>query len=351
MWILDIFSVIFEHFSDPKKRVFIGYIFLSICIAFLWLVLLKKISIKDAFWKVFDKRVFFAKSSQSDYLLFLLNRGFTFFVSPLLISQIAIATIIFHFLHKIDLLTSGIFSDISKTVVVILFTFFVFILDDLTKYFVHRWMHKWPILWSLHKVHHSATQLTPITIYRTHPLEGIVFSLRAAFTQGVSISLFIYLFGNNVDLLTILGVNILVFAFNVAGSNLRHSHIGIRYWKWLEFIFISPAQHQLHHSVAEEHHDKNFGASLAIWDWFFGSLHHSTETETLTLGLDEFEKDYNHSLFSLYVLPLKEISFHVINKIKIIQPFFSHVLSGFIRIFSVLGKIKARKQGINNEGI
>ena len=83
----------------------------------------------------------------------------------------------------------------------------------------------------------------------------------------------------------------------------------------------------------------------------FGSLHHSTETETLTLGLDEFEKDYNHSLFSLYVLPLKEISFHVINKIKIIQPFFSHVLSGFVRIFSVLGKIKARKQGINNEGI
>ena len=141
-------------------------------------------------------RVFFAKSSQSDYLVFLLNRGFTFFVSPLLISQIAIATVIFHFLHKIDLLTSGIFSDISKTVVVILFTLFVFILDDLTKYFVHRWMHKWPILWSLHKVHHSATQLTPITIYRTHPLEGIVFSLRAAFTQGVSISLFIYLFAS-----------------------------------------------------------------------------------------------------------------------------------------------------------
>ena len=101
MWIFDIFSVAFEHFSNPKKRVFIGYIFLSICIAFLWLVLLKKISIKDAFWRVFDKRVFFAKSSQSDYLVFLLNRGFTFFVSPLLISQIAIATIIFHFLHRI----------------------------------------------------------------------------------------------------------------------------------------------------------------------------------------------------------------------------------------------------------
>ena len=65
------------------------------------------------------------------------------------------------------------------------------------------------------------------------------------------------------------------------GSNLRHSHVGIQYWKWVEYIFISPAQHQLHHSIAKEHHDKNFGAALAIWDWLFGSLHHSVDFETL----------------------------------------------------------------------
>jgi sterol desaturase/sphingolipid hydroxylase (fatty acid hydroxylase superfamily) len=136
-------------------------------------------------------------------------------------------------------------------------------------------MHKWPILWSLHKVHHSATVLTPMTVFRTHPLEGIIFSLRSSVTQAISISSFIFLFGNTVSLYTVLGVNIFVFIFNVLGSNLRHSHVGIQYWKWVEYIFISPAQHQLHHSIAKEHHDKNFGAALAIWDWFFGSLHHS----------------------------------------------------------------------------
>ena len=66
---------------------------------------------------------------------------------------------------------------------------------------------------------------------------------------------------------------------------------------------------------------------------------------------DEYKKEYNHSLFSLYILPLKEISLHLMNKIVIIQLFFSKVLSGFIRIFSVLGKINARKQGIDNEDI
>jgi sterol desaturase/sphingolipid hydroxylase (fatty acid hydroxylase superfamily) len=73
----------------------------------------------------------------------------------------------------------------------------------------------------------------------------------------------------------------------MTGSNLRHSHINIRYWKWLEYIFISPSQHQLHHSIAEEHYDKNFGAALAVWDWLFGSLHLSESDQEITYGLTQ----------------------------------------------------------------
>ena len=47
-------------------------------------------------------------------------------------------------------------------------------------------------------------------------------------------------------------------------------------------FLISPAQ--LCHSISK-HYNKNYGAALAIWDWIFGSLHHSEETENLTLGL------------------------------------------------------------------
>ena len=65
-------------------------------------------------------------------------------------------------------------------------------LDDFSKFFIHRFMHKWPILWSIHKVHHSATTLTPMTVFRTHPLEGIIFSLRSSTTQAISISSFIF---------------------------------------------------------------------------------------------------------------------------------------------------------------
>ena len=181
------------NFVDPKKRIFGGYLLSAIFIAFLWLVFRRKFSVRDALSKIFDRRVLFSKSSFADIKVFLINRVFTFFISPLLITQLVIATAIFNFLISLDWNVSKIGEIVPTPVVIASFTLFVFVLDDLTKYFVHRWMHKIPFLWALHKVHHSAQQLTPMTIFRTHPLEGVVFSTRSAFVQGISISVFFYI--------------------------------------------------------------------------------------------------------------------------------------------------------------
>ena len=305
-----------NQFIDPKKRVFLAYIAISILIALGWFILNKKLSFKYALKKIFDKKIFFSKSAQSDYKVFLINQLVMMVISPLLITQLTIATALYFYFHSIEWLSVGMFKDTAPIIVVTAFTIFQFTIDDFSKYIIHRFMHRWPILWSLHKVHHSATVLTPMTVFRTHPLEGIIFSLRSSLTQAISISSFIFLFGNNVDLLTILGVNIFVFLFNVLGSNLRHSHIGIRYWKWVEYIFISPAQHQLHHSIAREHHDKNFGAALAIWDWLFGSLHHSVEFDTLELGISKNQKDETHNLKDLYLNPFIEIKNYIFKNFK-----------------------------------
>ena len=326
---MDIFSEyitnISNQFFDPKKRVFLAYLLISVLIAFFWFIFLRKYSFKNAYFKIFDKKIFFSTSAKSDYKVFLINQMVMMIVSPFLITQLAIATSLFFYFHTIDWLSSGMYSNTLPIIVVSAFTIFQFTLDDLSKYVIHRFMHKFPILWSIHKVHHSATTLTPMTVFRTHPLEGIIFSLRSAVTQAISISVFIFLFGNNVSLLAILGVNVFVFLFNILGSNLRHSHIGIRYWKWVEYVFISPAQHQLHHSIAREHHDKNFGAALACWDWLFGSLHHSIEFEDLELGIKKNQSEDSHSLTSLYIGPFIEIKDFFVkkyikskNKIKVI---------------------------------
>ena len=273
---LDIFSNLVSQFTNPKKRVFVLYLLLSVLIAFVWLVFNKKKSFKGSLKFIFNRQIFFSKSAKSDYKVFVINQVIMLLISPHLLTQMTIATALYLFFFNIEIFQIGYFSYVPQYLIVILFTFFHFLADDFSKYIVHRWMHRWPFLWALHKVHHSATNLTPMTVFRTHPLEGLVFTIRSAVTQGFVISTFVYFFGAGVDLYTILGANLFIFLFNVFGSNLRH-------------------------------YNKNYGATLAIWDWLFNSLHHSEETENLTLGLGSKDDQKKHTLIELYQTPLLEI--------------------------------------------
>ncbi|MEP5728632.1 MAG: sterol desaturase family protein [Sulfitobacter sp.] len=270
-------------------------------------MLIQKTSFGQALRRIFDPRIIFSRSALADYKIFVLNRVFTGFISPVLLTQVAIATAVYMALVRSDIVPWLGLENVSKSMVVALFSMTMFIVDDFTKYLMHRWMHKWPILWPIHKVHHAAETMTPMTVYRVHPLEGVLYASRSAVAQGTVISLFYFFFGNKVDLYTVIGVNVLVFIFHVTGSNLRHSHIDIRYPKWIEHIFISPAQHQIHHSVAEEHYDKNFGAALAIWDWLFKSLHVSEGEKDIKYGLAEEDQEFTSDLRTIYFGPLKEI--------------------------------------------
>lgn len=58
---------------------------------------------------------------------------------------------------------------------------------------------------------------------------------------------------------------------------LIYKHCG-KFWS---HIFISPAQHQIHHSLAHKHWDENYGEVFAIWDWAFGTLYVPETIEVL----------------------------------------------------------------------
>ena len=134
---LEYIGDIFHHFVDPKKRVFLGYIVLSIVIALLWLVFFKKKGLKSAFFKVFDKRILLSGSAISDYKMFLINRVLMLVLSPYLLTQLAVATFFYYSLLSLPL--SGLISFLSDTptfVVAVLFTFVFFTIDDFTKYWV-----------------------------------------------------------------------------------------------------------------------------------------------------------------------------------------------------------------------
>ena len=223
-----------------------------------------------------------------------------------LLTKLAVATLLFEAMHIWfdGRVTAG--QNMPDWAIAAIFTVTLFLLDDAAKYLVHRALHRIPILWCFHKVHHSAETLTPLTVYRTHPIEGIIFALRATLVQGTSIAAFFFFLGDRAELVTVLGVNAILFAFNAAGSNLRHSHVWISYGRRLEHLLMSPAQHQIHHSVDPSHYDKNYGAVLSLWDWIGGSLVLAGTYESLQFGLQQATK-VKHDLRTAYLTPVVDV--------------------------------------------
>ena len=296
------------NFLDPGKRLFLGYLLSALVLGLCWLVFLKRMPVKIAWKTLFNKNVWLSHSARADYITFTLNALILRFISNRLLGQSAVAVLVFALLHDVFDGRALLAQEIPQWVIATAFTSFLFIFDDFARYLVHRLMHRLPVLWAFHKFHHSATSLNPLTVLRTHPLESVIFTLRGALVQGVSVAIFVYFFGEKVSLLMVLGANAFKFMFNLLGANLRHSEIPIRYWRWLEKVLISPAQHQIHHSIDKQHHDKNFGVTFAFWDVIFNSHCHSSKNQKLRYGLSDSSEtiQHPHSLKNLYWGPFKE---------------------------------------------
>ena len=276
------------QFLNPRRRLFWGYLLSAIIIALLWLNLVKKINVRHAFNTIFDPSVLLSKSSRADMICFLINRVFIIICRPVLVTQIFIATAIYHFLHFQSSVPIGLFETTPVLISTILFTLCFFLIDDLSRFGLHYALHRIPALWEFHKFHHSAETLTPLTVTRTHPVEAILFTFRSAIIQGSVIAVFLFLFGQQLSLFTILGVNIFVVLFHGLGSNLRHSHISVSYPETVENF------------------DKNFGVTLSIWDKMAGSFQHSSE-QKLTFGIGSETHEYTRTIAHMYMLPFKKV--------------------------------------------
>ncbi len=182
----------------------------------------------------------------------------------------------------------------------------VFLVADFVHYWVHRVFHsRW--LWDFHKVHHSAAVLVPATASRIHIVEKIVGKVADGIFIGLYAGIFYYLCGGEISRYTFFGVTYLVFIFNSLAANLRHSHVWLSFGPTVEHFINSPAQHQIHHSAAPKHFNKNFGTNLSIWDWMFGSLYVTQHTpEAITFGLGKRENERFLTVYSLIMTPFSD---------------------------------------------
>jgi sterol desaturase/sphingolipid hydroxylase (fatty acid hydroxylase superfamily) len=157
---------------------------------------------------------------------------------------------------------------------------------DFAVYWAHRLQHEVSALWTFHQVHHSAVELNPLTVYRMHPVDLVGNGLLAALVLGASGAVLSWVFDAAPRETTVNGVNVLVFFFYMLGYNLRHTHYWVSFGP-LDRILVSPAMHQIHHSLDEKHWDKNMGLVFSIWDQMFGTAYIPKERETLKFGIGE----------------------------------------------------------------
>ncbi|MBR0684198.1 sterol desaturase family protein [Roseomonas eburnea] len=163
--------------------------------------------------------------------------------------------------------------------------FVAFAFGDFALYWTHRLFHRCPLLWRSHRLHHTPEVLTPITAFRFWPQEQIVHIAGATFMNGLGLGLVATALGGSVQPMSLLGVNAFALAWNLGFSHLRHSHVALPFPRWLSYVLVSPHMHQVHHSVEERHHDRNYATAFAVWDWIFGTLHIPHPQERFRFGV------------------------------------------------------------------
>lgn len=229
---------------------------------------------------VFPARVYRSQSFWLDVKLLLFNGIIGLFIT---LNYVAVATFTAVMLAK----GLGVETPLPDAGFPVLSALVVFLAADLAIYWYHRWHHELSALWAIHALHHSAEELSPVTTFRHHPIYGllgvVVLSGFVGLAQGIAMTLIL----GSVDVATLAGTNLFAAILNLGTANLRHSHIWLRYPGWLEHVLISPAQHQVHHSVDPRHHDRNYGEVLALWDWLFGTLYITRKDETIRFGLGD----------------------------------------------------------------
>ena len=295
--LIDIRDALLEPFRSPSSRLFwLGLLPFSI-------ILLFSIFKNDTFrWKSL-RSVLQDASLQLDISLFVANR----FLQMLLPFSVLggtwwLSTKLLIFWPSVLGAAPG--WSLSLFWHTAIYSVTLFLVWDFSRFILHWFLHKSPQLWAFHQVHHSATKLSPLTFFRTHPVETLLYQIRSILSTSLVVSLFFYLFQSEGKTWELLGVPAIGFLLNMAIGNFRHSQFWIRYPVWLERWFVSPAQHQVHHSAEPKHYNCNFGTWLSVWDRMFGTLQFAEERPK-AFGIRE--SNHKNEIVSAWFAPFRSL--------------------------------------------
>ena len=146
---------------------------------------------------------------------------------------------------------------------------------DLFAYIAHVLLHKAPLAWRFHRVHHSDEAVDVTTAFRQHPGETlwrVLWQLPAIALLGLP-----------------LWIVVLYLTISAANAQLEHANIRIpdRLDRWLRLLFVTPNMHKVHHSRLQPETDSNYANIFSIWDRLFGTYTSRMDFGALRYGLDD----------------------------------------------------------------
>lgn len=151
-----------------------------------------------------------------------------------------------------------------------------FLLLDFWRYWEHRLFHRVPVLWRLHLVHHSDTQIDVTSSERHHPFE---------FLLGTAVML---------ALIAALGLPAQAVGLYLLTATViaLYSHANLRLPaslnRRLNWLIVTPGVHAVHHSDLQAQTDSNYGTVLTLWDRLFGSYVDPANAKIPHFGLGYF---------------------------------------------------------------
>jgi sterol desaturase/sphingolipid hydroxylase (fatty acid hydroxylase superfamily) len=164
------------------------------------------------------------------------------------------------------------------------------IVRDFVQWNIHRLLHAVPWLWRFHQVHHSVQEMGFAAHLRYHWMETIVYR------------------GLEYMPLALIGFGLkdffAVHIFTLAIGHLNHSNVYLPLGP-LRFVLNNPQMHIWHHAKdLPRSTGVNFGLTLSVWDYLFGTAYTPHNGHNIPLGFDNVER-YPTNFFQQTIEPFR----------------------------------------------
>jgi sterol desaturase/sphingolipid hydroxylase (fatty acid hydroxylase superfamily) len=172
---------------------------------------------------------------------------------------------------------------------------FAFLLLDYSNYSWHILLHKLPILWRFHLVHHTDLDLDITTAFRFHFGEMIA----SVFFRGAAIIL--------------IGASpIMVLIYEIAfeaATQFHHSNttLPFQFEKALNYLVVTPRMHGIHHSTVKKETDSNYSVIFSFWDRLHQTVRLNVSQAEIVTGVPSYRDERELTVVKLLKLPFMPV--------------------------------------------